>query len=768
MKSKEFWAWFDSFAAPRLSQGGAMSRDKTFRKMFEHLDGYSRPVNIIETGCMEDPDNWAGNGCSTTLFHKYVSTHPASMATSIEIDVGKVMAAEKLCPSVFFRVGDSIEELRKLSQEAGAPPIDLLYLDASHHDWVKETPSQAHHFNELMAIMPLLNERSLVAVDDSAVMLDDYPQNRVFGKGGMISQYALEIGAKLEFLDYQVGFTRMTGDYPVTMEHLEEVIGRARACVEAGEMLAADRLYRLIMMATRPPYAPKVRIARGEAAAHFGRGAHKIRKYGMAIDWFKTAIDTDMMFTPYRCEMATALVGLGALPTARREAIIATKVEPENPGAWATLGGIESDMQNEAECIAAYDQQIKAAVAHGSDVDISNACINRAVVAVDTNDYAKAQRLCDRIIALGVHPGDAWHILAIVEYRLSRHEKAIDFFDLALANNARNVPLTHWNKALPLEAIGRLKEAGIEKAWNEKEMTVTAIYIPQHRFALPKWRGQKGPGTIHVHTEAGHGDNISMFRYFPLLKEMGLKVNYECDPTLISLTARCFPDVTVIPRTKDYPGVVGMKECDCHIPIGDLIHAFGTDIDTIPWNGPYLWADPALVAKFAERLPRSGRKIGLCWSSGIRRNISIHMEKYGKSKSMLGSDIAPLINGHDNFISLQVGDGRAERDHRVLDVLDSEPDWDATAALIANLDLVITVDTGVAHLAGAMGVPTWVVMQKDGASWHFMCERPGASWNQASPWYPSIRVFRQKIPGQWAEAVEDVVRALNEAKADAA
>jgi len=95
--------------------------------------------------------------------------------------------------------------------------------------------------------------------------------------------------------------------------------------------------------------------------------------------------------------------------------------------------------------------------------------------------------------------------------------------------------------------------------------------------------------------------------------------------------------------------------------------------------------------------------------------------------------------------------------------LPEKPSWDDTAALIENLDLVIAVDTGVAHLAAAMGKPVWVMMQRDGASWHFLCYREGASWNEKSPWYPSIRVFRQhafNTPGYWDEVVADVARAL--------
>jgi Glycosyltransferase family 9 (heptosyltransferase) len=338
------------------------------------------------------------------------------------------------------------------------------------------------------------------------------------------------------------------------------------------------------------------------------------------------------------------------------------------------------------------------------------------VIALDTKDHDRVRELCSSIIKMKLRQGDAFHILAMLEYRLSNHEKAIELFDKALSNRCRNQPLTHWNKSLPLESIGRLKEGRAEHAWGEKEGTVQALYIPQHRFAMPKWRGEPAPATIHVHTEAGHGDNISMFRYFPLLIERGYKVHYEADPSMLSLVQRNFPDVVCMPRTKDYPGVVGIKAFDYHIPIGDLTHAFGTDIDTIPWDGPYLKADPDLSNLYKQKLSKvKGRKIGLCWSSGIRTTVNIWMERYGRMKSMHFKDVLPLESVGDFLVSLQVGDGREENDNTICDLLPENPNWDETAALIDNLDLVITVDTGVAHLAGAMGKPTWVMMQRDGA-----------------------------------------------------
>jgi tetratricopeptide (TPR) repeat protein len=733
-------------------------------------------VVIVETGCMEDPDNWGGNGCSTILFDRYIETHPGSVAYSFEIAPEKIEQGKIYCPDVDFHCGDSVDRLKLLA--ATGVQIDLLYLDASHHNWMWEAPSQVHHYDELMAAMPALRASSLVAVDDSLIALDDYPQNKVIGKGALVAQYAFEVGAELQFCDYQVGFTKMTGSSPIEVDHIDSLIFRARELVEKGCMLAADRLYRLIIHVTAPPWTGRARIARGEACAHFANYAHRMNKFGIAIDWYFMALEADPLAVEYRRELARSMVSIGALGPARRQASIATDIDPANPGVWQTLGGVESDLMHSKACIEAYDKQVEtaSAVVPVDPFALSDAYLNRATIALDTKDYDWVRELCQKIVELEVRAGDAWHVLAMLEYRLSNHEMAIDLFDKALAANCRNQPLMHWNKALPLESIGRYREGRIEAYWAEKEMTMQALYIPQHRFNAPKWRGEPPPATIHVHAEAGFGDNISMFRYFPLLLERGYKVHYEADPLMLSFVQRNFPDVVCMPRTLDYPGVVGIKPFDYHIPIGDLPYTFGTDLDTIPWDGPYLKADPELSREFAAGLGcyrRRGRRIGLCWSSGVRTTVNIWMEKYGRMKSMRFRDLQPMesLFNEETFISLQVGDGRDENCGTILDVLPESPTWDETAALIDNLDLVITVDTGVAHLAGAMGKPCWVMMQRDGSSWHFMCYRPGASWNETSPWYPSIRLFRQhefNQPGYWKDVVDDVVKALQEPMQQAA
>ena len=771
MRSDEFWKWYEDIAAPGLAGSPDRDRSVTFRKMFEHLDKLDRPVTIVETGCMQEPDNWAGNGCSTLLFDKYAQCHPGSKVLSVDIDRKWVDAAKGLVSdATIIMCSDSVAMLKQWAMAQGS--FDLLYLDASHHDWTIEIPSQVHHIRELFAAIPGLRPDSMVVVDDTRVGVDDFPQNKVYGKGGLIAEFAFEIGADLEFIGYQIGFTNIAvsgyesvGTKEARTKRIEELIKRARAYMETSGrigigQLQADRLYRLIIAWTPPPWTGLERVARGEACAHFARLAIAMNRHGLAMDWYNRALECDPLATDYRLELATkCLVNVGAMKAARRQAIIAKDIDPHNPNAWAALGGVLYDMLDDGDARKAYDTQIKVSKGEPS------ALLNRACLAIDTEDYDTARDICAKLTGSG-NEADAYHIMAVMAHRESRHEESIELFDKALAGGCRKVALTHFNRSQPLQALGRYKEAFADHAWCAHEQTDPALYVPYMRFTLPVWQGEPPPKVLHIHGEAGHGDNIALIRYLPMLVERGYTVRYECDPLLMDIVKRSMPNIKVVRRAKDYPGDLGIKAFDYHLPVGGLPHRFETDIDTVPWRGPYLKADTELAVEYyAPRLPK-GRRIGLCWSSGIRTDLNIWMRRYGAKKSMHLSQLWSMFCGSgDIFVSLQIGPEReqiATHGDGIIDLLPEEPSWDDTAALIETLDLVVTVDTGVAHLAGAMGKPTWLMMQKDGASWHFMCERPGFAWNTRSPWYPSIRIFRQHVQGEWDGVVTSVAKALQE------
>jgi hypothetical protein len=354
--------------------------------------------------------------------------------------------------------------------------------------------------------------------------------------------------------------------------------------------------------------------------------------------------------------------------------------------------------------------------------------------------------------------GDALHLLAMVAYREGRHEDAIILYDRAISNGVNDPKMAEWNKSLALQSIGRYREG-----WAASESRFTQTTDPtmaklEKRFQRPVWKGETNPMRVHLHHEMGFGDVIAMCRYIPLMHEMGHTLSIEVNDSLISLLKRSFPYVHVLPKALDYPGALGLPDFDMHVPMLSLPAIFKTDVDTVPWSGPYLKPPAHVVARDVRR-----PLVGLCWSSGIRHE-SLWLKEYGTRKSMSFETLWKGIGRCDaTFVTLQIDQevpsfvnlGDRLDAPSVLDLFKDDPTWDDTAAIVQNLDLVITVDTSIAHLAGALGKPTWVMMHTEG-SWHWMTKRLD------SPWYPTARLFRQERPHQWDGVVAQVASELSE------
>lgn len=769
----EFWNWFNTEAKPKLGV-----RAETFEAMFKYLDKFERPVHIVETGCVRGIDSWKGDGCSTVLFDKYAQSKPGSTVTSVDID----SEATSLCRSFVsdnttVHTKDSVEFFKNGFNTSP----DLLYLDSYDLDTRRPLLSEVHHVNELNAAMPMIRDDTLVAVDDSLLSTNEFGFVEVTGKGGLVAKHALEVGADMRFCKVQIGWTDMKRketplvipvteiDYHVvdfdvddenkiiiTDDDIKKMVVRARKYFEADKGINASSLYRLIMRLASDLRTGVACIAYGEACLFFARAALASHKHGTALDWYRKALAVDPRAVDYRLELATKVMRpLGFQAAGRHEALLATKIEPNNKHAWRILGGFEHDMSSLQEAKFAYDKELEL------DPNDPEALLDRMSIALDEPDYDTATKLAEKVMSLG-RKGEAYHSLAFIAYREGRHEESIELYDKALAEGVSQEATLHWNKSLALHSIGRYREGWIEHEWRLYERTQKALYVPLIRFNKPLWKNEPPPSKIHIHMEAGAGDNIVCARYLKLMIDKGYEVRYETYGDMVGLMQRSFPDVKVVTQAPDYPGAIGIDEFDYHQPIGGLPHVFETDIDTVPWFGPYIKPDPELVEKYRQKL--NGQRIGICWSAGNRDGLGLWIAQYANRKSVGFKNLEPLLKlGHGLFTSLQVGPDRSQNKGTISDLLPIEPDWDDTAALIANLDLVITVDTAVMHLAGAMGKPVWVMAQKDGSSWHLMCERPGASWNTTSPWYPTLRLFRQhrfNEPHFWDEVVHDVSEVL--------
>jgi len=215
MRSPDFWSYFEVVAGPKLGH-----RTESFRKIFNYLDRFDRPVGIVETGCVRQKDNWVGDGQSTILFDKYAEFHPDSAVLSVDRD----SEATTLCRSlvshrVYIHNGDSIAYLKSLTDQPPFEFIDLLYLDSYDLNLDDPMPSAIHHLKELVAIAPLLSAETLVVVDDSPSSFVGVPgannsfslirPPRIGGKGQLIAEYAAAIGAECLFAEYQCGWLRI-------------------------------------------------------------------------------------------------------------------------------------------------------------------------------------------------------------------------------------------------------------------------------------------------------------------------------------------------------------------------------------------------------------------------------------------------------------------------------------------------------------------------------------------------------------------------------
>ncbi len=314
--------------------------------------------------------------------------------------------------------------------------------------------------------------------------------------------------------------------------------------------------------------------------------------------------------------------------------------------------------------------------------------------------------------------------------------------------------------ATVLLAAGRYEEAWplFEDRWanfvGEDGSPVDArVTLP-----MPQWRGepvQAAGARLLVLPEQGHGDSLQFVRYLPLALERFERVGYICPPSLRrlyeeSLCAR-WPGLVMLDDT--WPEAA---DWDWHCPLMSLPLAFGTRLDSVP-HDVYLNAEPHRVAVWGERLASAWSpplpRVGIVWAGGHSGLTE------DRARSLSPRQLAPLLAlPFVNWISLQKTDDPAKRadpsvQARLIDCMDAVTDFADTAALIANLDLVIAVDTSVAHLAAAMGKSVWLLNRFAGC-WRWLRDRDD------SPWYPGVRIFTQTRRGNWDEVLERVSEAL--------
>ncbi|HEY8749453.1 MAG TPA: tetratricopeptide repeat protein [Tepidisphaeraceae bacterium] len=309
-----------------------------------------------------------------------------------------------------------------------------------------------------------------------------------------------------------------------------------------------------------------------------------------------------------------------------------------------------------------------------------------------------------------------------------------------------NYPEAVLNRAICLLRQGQFEEGwkGYDARWHIQKRLYDREAIQQ-----PLWNGEDlRDRRLLLHLEQGMGDSIQFARYIPLLVGQGARVIVRCPPALLRLFSENLGVQQVL--TKDEP----LPDFDFHLPLLSVPRVMGTTLDTIPAQVPYLLPSADLVEHWRSRLSSDSSKIriGLAWAGSPTHG-------HDRIRSMPFAEFAPLRSvRHASFYSLQVGLGRNQITESagglpVTDLGDELHDFADTAAAMMNLDLVVSVDTAVAHLAGALGRTTWLLLPHS-FEWRWLLKRSD------SPWYPTMRIYHQNHPGDWTSVMREVVAEL--------
>ena len=516
-------------------------------------------------------------------------------------------------------------------------------------------------------------------------------------------------------------------------------------------------------------------LAPGNADGHFSRGnvLAELKRFDEALQSYDHALALRPQHIESITNRGSMLQALKRLPEALESLDRALTLHPRNAETLAKRAAVLAALSRFTEASADYE----AALALRPD----NAAILNGLgnTLASVGQYEEAIATYDRALAARPHYAEAHNNKGSALKRRDRFDEALASFEQALGI-APDYAEAHFNRGVTLADLMRFDEAlacygkalavrpdyaeahfneatlrlllgdyrGWEKyEWRKREQIANS----QQAFPQPVWSGNEPleGKTILLHAEQGMGDTIQFARYAPLVAAKGGRAVLRVPRALQSLMRTLAGAPEVVSRDDPLPAF------DVHCSLLSLPLAFGTDAATIPATVPYVSALPDRVIDWSERLELAMAgdvRVGLAWSGNAAhkndRNRSIAFDRLAPALDVAGVKFVVLQT------DLRAGDADAIRDHpNVMHFGDAHRDFADTAALIATLDLVISVDTAVAHLAGALGKPVWVLLPLM-PDWRWMIGRDD------SPWYPTARLFRQEARGDWGGVIAPVATEL--------
>ncbi len=459
-----------------------------------------------------------------------------------------------------------------------------------------------------------------------------------------------------------------------------------------------------------------------------------------AMRFYQRALELDPSLVVAHVNLGKLLFAAGSFTEALASFAAAIILVPDDPDAWCSRAGALRELGRLEESIEAAERALE--LRHDfpeAAINLGNALLklDRSQEAFDAYLRASKPGRCLAKALLGQ---------GLTLRSLGRFSEAVTAFDAAAALGSREAVA---GKGCLLLTLGDFENGleGYEARWLKGKSIADALGT---RF--PSWKGPGRRGErVLVLNDHGLGDTIQFFRYLPMMAAAGVDATFVCPPRLRRLlSSKANAQFVNSPPEGE--------QFDAQIAISSLPHAFGTRLETVPAVVPYLAAEPSLREIWAKRMGPEGFKVGVVWQGNSDPEAD-------RARSLPLTALAPLAGiGGVRLISLQKGFGEEQLSNRPASLrvetlganFDAGPDaFVDTAAVMTCLDLVVTCDTSIAHLAGALAVPVWVALKSD-AEWRWLTRRAD------SPWYPTMRLFRQTRRGVWSDVFETMAGELSQ------
>jgi tetratricopeptide (TPR) repeat protein len=541
-----------------------------------------------------------------------------------------------------------------------------------------------------------------------------------------------------------------TGDHEVAVQYIGQALQLEPDYAEAQSNLGnvLKNMGRLEEAAVCDRRAVQLMPQAPEAHYNLGNVLMQLDKPQEAIECYRRAVALRPDFAEAHSNLGAALQQQGQSEEATACCRRAIALQPGHAEAHNNLGNVLKQRGRLDEAIVCYRRALK------SRPDFAEGYYNLAVTFHERGELEEAATCYRQALALHADNAVAYNNLGNIRREQGKLDEAAACYRQALALTTPNVAEARWNLSLILLLTGDFERGWpeYEWRWQSHEWHRQCHELPPREFSQPLWDGADLEGkTILIHAEQGLGDTIQFVRYVPLVKQRGANVVLECQQQLLPLLSG-FPVDQLVGRSAEPP------EFDVRVPLLSLPGIFQTRLDDIPANVPYLFAAQRLIERWRERLqPLAGLRIGIAWQGNPAfygdRGRSIPLAHFAPLAQLPGVSLISLQKGtgsqqlahvHDRFPVVDLGDELDQASGPFMD----------TAAIMMSLDLVITSDTAVAHLAGALGVPVWVALPLV-SDWRWLLDR------SESPWYPTMRLFRQKKPGDWTGVFEEIQAALS-------